>query len=74
MVKRVNNIPQCPECGRRRNRVVLTSDALNGKFDIIRRRHCLICDHRWYTGQIREQTCGVEWASDGKLINMSWAL
>ena len=35
MAKRINGVPQCPNCGRRQSRVVLTCDALNGKFDTI---------------------------------------
>lgn len=74
MAKRIHSVPPCPNCGRRQSRVVLTTDALNGNFDIIRRRHCKSCDHRWYTGQVHEVALGgVEWADNGKLINMAWA-
>ena len=74
MAKRIHAMPQCPKCGRRESRVVLTSDALNGKFDIIRRRHCKNCDHRWYTGQVYEVALdAVEWTDNGKLVNMAWA-
>ena len=74
MPKRFNFMPQCPNCGQRRSHVVLTTEALNGKHDIIRRRHCYNCDHRWYTGQLQEvNLAGVEWTGNGKLINMSWS-
>ena len=74
MAKRVNGVPQCPNCGRRQSRVILTCDAINGQFDTIRRRHCQNCDHRWYTGQVREVVLdAVEWTDNGKLVNMAWA-
>ena len=42
----------CPECGEGRTRVVCTRRDNIGVF--IRRRHCLTCDHRWYTMQYPE--------------------
>lgn len=43
----------CPHCNSSRIEVVTTSrTALD---ETIRRRHCLICDHRWYTMQPPEQ-------------------
>ena len=44
--------PECPKCGGRFNRVILRKPTLDG--DFIRRRHCLDCDHRWYTLQTAE--------------------
>ena len=65
MAKRLHGMPQCPCCGQRSSRVVLTKDALNGVYDIVRRRHCKICGHRWYTGQTNEQAlAGVQWGND----------
>lgn len=65
MSKRINAIPQCPCCGRRSSRVVLTKEALNGVYDIVRRRLCNECGHRWYTGQTNEQAlAGVRWGND----------
>ena len=74
MPKRVNGMPECPKCGQSKSRVILTKDTLDGQFDIIRRRCCLHCGHRWYTGQLQEvNLAGVEWTGKGKLINMSWS-
>ncbi len=42
----------CPECGLFRTRVVCTKRSSDGK--TIRRRCCLICEHRWYTMQYPE--------------------
>ena len=43
----------CPKCGSVRTRVVLT-DTLPSD-EIVRRRRCIQCDHRWYTHQPPEQ-------------------
>ena len=73
MAKRIHLVPKCPNCGKRNSHVVLTTEAINGKFDIIRRRHCYSCDHRWYTGQVLEVAIeGIEWADRGKLVNYAW--
>jgi len=46
----VNKIQaDCPECGQGRTRVVCTKRATDGV--TIRRRRCVICDHRWYSVQ-----------------------
>jgi len=39
----------CPECHSARVKVVMTTYATTG--EKVRRRHCLTCDHRWYTLQ-----------------------
>ena len=42
----------CPECGQGRTKVVCTrrtSDKI-----IIRRRKCIVCEHRWYSVQYPE--------------------
>jgi len=39
----------CPSCGCRRTHVVSTSQDDSGQ--IVRRRHCRVCEHRWYTLQ-----------------------
>jgi transcriptional regulator NrdR family protein len=44
---------KCPNCGSIRVGVVLTD--LTDTEHRIRRRRCLICDHRWYTVQPPEQ-------------------
>ena len=43
---------ECPKCGQPRSRVVCTKRDDSGV--LIRRRHCLICEHRWYTMQYPE--------------------
>jgi len=43
----------CPECNSIRVRVVVTAPASNDS--VVRRRKCLVCDHRWYTVQTPEQ-------------------
>ena len=49
----VNKIQaDCPNCGNTRTRVVCTKRDPDGV--IMRRRHCLICEHRWYTMQYPE--------------------
>ena len=40
---------KCPKCGARNVRVCMTKSTDDGVN--IRRRICLGCDHRWYTGQ-----------------------
>jgi hypothetical protein len=52
--------PDCPGCGAWITKVVLT------KFDsectdVVRRRHCEYCDHRFYTRQKREEIVDVKW-------------
>lgn len=44
----------CPECGSMRTEVVTTSTKTKDGTRV-RRRHCLICDHRWYTIQPPER-------------------
>ena len=74
MAKRIHAVPACPNCGKRQSRVILTCEAIHGNFDIVRRRHCRNCDHRWYTGQVNEVPLdGVEWTDHGNVINMTWS-
>ena len=40
---------RCPECNSMRIRVVATMHTEDG--DWVRRRCCLVCEHRWYTLQ-----------------------
>ena len=42
----------CPECGQGRTRVVCTKRAPDGV--TIRRRRCVVCEHRWYSIQYPE--------------------
>ena len=43
---------KCPNCGNFSNYVVCTRRAKDGITH--RRRHCNLCDHRWYTVQYPE--------------------
>jgi transcriptional regulator NrdR family protein len=43
----------CPECGSRNSVVVSTVNTADT--EIVRRRRCRACDHRWYTVQQAEQ-------------------
>ena len=54
MTTRVNDAvtPQCPKCRVYETRVVNT--AFTEAREIVRRRRCAICDHRWYTIQMAE--------------------
>lgn len=42
----------CPHCNSVRVEVVCTACTANG--ERVRRKHCLICEHRWYTVQLPE--------------------
>ncbi|MEN9861563.1 MAG: hypothetical protein RLZZ515_2045 [Cyanobacteriota bacterium] len=55
----------CPECGARRTAVRVTRHLSDGL--VIRRRHCLKCDYRWYTKQPAEESLppyAVGWCHD----------
>ena len=56
MTARVNDAvtPQCPNCRVYETRVINT--VFTEAREIVRRRRCTICDHRWYTLQTAE-TC-----------------
>ena len=43
----------CPECNSNRVKVVTTTRAETG--EIVRRRACAACKHRWYTKQTPEE-------------------
>jgi transcriptional regulator NrdR family protein len=49
----IKRCPPCPECGSKLSRVVLGKEGQNG--EQLRRRHCEICDFRFYTIQPAEQ-------------------
>ena len=55
---------KCPACGSFRCRVVTTKRTTEGPYEVVRRRRCVTCDHRWYTAQHAE----VEITSD----EMTW--
>lgn len=52
--------PGCPGCGAWITRVVMTIPD-SECFDVVRRRHCKHCDHRFYTRQRREEIVDVRW-------------
>lgn len=43
---------RCPECGHRVSKVVQTHEQRDGQ--LIRRRRCSRCDHKWFTVQSPE--------------------
>ena len=54
----------CPNCGSLITRVVNTTRSIDGQ--IVRRRWCEFCDHRYYTAQTAERFIpegGMEWLS-----------
>ena len=55
---------KCPACGSFNCRVVTTKRTTEGPYEVVRRRRCVTCDHRWYTAQHAE----VEITSD----EMTW--
>ena len=57
----------CPECGRGRTRVVCTRRASDGI--TIRRRRCVVCEHRWYSIQYPEVPVAnqeIKWIGAGR--------
>ena len=64
----VNKIQaDCPECGQGRTRVVCTKRAADGV--TIRRRKCVICEHRWYSIQYPEVPVAnqeIKWIGAGR--------
>ena len=57
----------CPKCGRGRTRVVLTKRTPDGV--TIRRRRCVICEHRWYSIQYPEVPVAnqeIKWIGTGR--------
>jgi transcriptional regulator NrdR family protein len=63
----VNKIQaDCPKCGQGRTRVVCTKRALDGV--TIRRRRCVVCEHRWYSIQYPEVPVSdqeIKWIGSG---------
>lgn len=45
---------QCPKCGSRNSRVVMSKETADGGA-LVRRRRCFACDHRWYGLQAPEE-------------------
>ena len=51
-------VPQCPKCGKYLNKVKQT--VYSADDDIVRRRMCDICQHRWWTVQKPESNLNPE--------------
>ena len=51
-------VPQCPKCGKFLSRVKQT--VYSHANDIVRRRECDICQHRWWTIQPQEENVDPE--------------
>ena len=64
----VNKIQaNCPECEQGRTRVVCTKRAADGV--TIRRRRCVVCEHRWYSIQYPEVPVAnqeIKWIGTGR--------
>ena len=59
----------CPKCGSDQTKVVMIKDAIDLRFDIVRRRYCSTCEHRWYTAQKLETVVrSVKWTDNGQLV------
>ena len=60
---------KCPVCNSKKTKVVLVKDCVSNQADIVRRRHCTECDHRFYTAQTEEEHIDkVEYGNHGKII------
>lgn len=57
--------PDCPACGAWITKVVMTKADFSCD-ELIRRRHCNFCDHRFYTRQVREEIVDVKWVPVAK--------
>jgi len=54
--------PDCPGCGAWITRVIMTK--FDSEYtDVVRRRHCEYCGHRFYTRQQREEIADVKWVT-----------
>jgi len=56
--------PKCPNCGTLITVVVFTKRDRE-KANLVRRRHCKSCDHRFYTAQPVEQVATIKWTGFG---------
>lgn len=61
----MSSVKACPKCNTDAAKVIMTRKAMDES--IFRRRHCPLCDHRWYTYQPPEQPIphyAIEWFHD----------
>ena len=76
MTNSIRAYSPCPKCSTFKTRVVCTKRDEKGNI-IIRRRHCYVCNHRWYTMQYPEvviRNKEVKWigknGSDAKFVSL----
>ena len=64
---------RCPACGSFNCRVVSTKRVVEGPYEVVRRRRCVACDHRWYTAQEPEVNIGpyISWAGTGDQVRVT---
>jgi transcriptional regulator NrdR family protein len=63
---------RCPQCGGRNTHVVCTFHTEAEQ--LVRRRHCQFCDHRWYTVQSAEQPLSkyrIKWKPDKRIVELT---
>jgi len=62
----------CPQCGGKNTYVVCTYHT--ERHELIRRRHCRFCDHRWYTIQDPEQPLSkyrIKWKPGKRIVDLT---
>lgn len=62
----------CPQCGGRATYVVCTFRTEAEQ--LVRRRRCQFCDHRWYTVQDPEQTLSqynIKWTGRSRIVSLT---
>ena len=61
---------KCPKCDSRITKVILVRDCISSQTDIVRRRLCATCGHRFYTMQPQEEIIhAVEYSDHGNLVS-----
>jgi transcriptional regulator NrdR family protein len=62
----------CVKCSGKNTHVVCTYQTAAGQ--IVRRRHCRFCDHRWYTIQDPEQPLSkyrIKWKPGKRIVELT---
>jgi transcriptional regulator NrdR family protein len=62
----------CPQCGGKATYVVCTFHTDDEQ--LVRRRHCQFCDHRWYTVQSAEQPLSkyrIKWKPGKRIVELT---